>query len=192
MRDGTIQRTDEVLELALPEPSERDPLLGHLNPDLRQQVRDRFRTAIERIYIPPPTDCASEYILGHVRGESRDRLFALLAYAREQGISEVRARAKRLSEAKQEFPKMPCGDVIEFGNLPEEVEKISADLADVGEQISEVSRQLGSNENEVKKRNSELQVVSAAIGNLQEAVAKHGPEQKRIAVAERVRLSDFA
>ena len=36
VRDGTIQRTDEVLELALPEPSERDPLLGHLN--LRTQT----------------------------------------------------------------------------------------------------------------------------------------------------------
>jgi len=74
-----------------------------------------------------------------------------------------------------------------IGNLPEEVEKLSGQLAELGEQISDTSRQLGGAENEVKKRRAELQDVSAEVGRLQEMLAKLGPEQKRIAVAERMR-----
>src|SRR5206468_57977 len=72
VRDGTIQRSDEVLRLALPEPYSDDPLLKGLELAVWVRLRDRFKSAIERIYIPPPNDCAPEYLLGHVRGESRD------------------------------------------------------------------------------------------------------------------------
>ena len=91
-----------------------------------------------------------------------------------------------MSDAKQEYEEAVWRR-DRIGNLPEEVDKISENLKDVGEQISETSRQLGADENEVKKRRSELQDVSAEIGRLQETLAKHGPEQKRIAVAERIR-----
>ena len=42
-------------------------------------------------------------------------------------------------------------------------------------------------ERQVKKRRAELHDLNAEIGRLQELLAKLGPEQKRIAVAERVR-----
>lgn len=110
----------------------------------------------------------------------------MLTSARSQGIADIRARAKRLSEAKQQLE-----DAVwrrdRIGNLPEEVEKVSETLAELGEQISDTSRMLGAAENEVKKRKSELQDVNAEIGRLQETLSKLGPEQKRIAVAERVR-----
>jgi DNA sulfur modification protein DndD len=186
VRDGTIQRSDEVLQLALPEPQESDPILNGMSARKWSELRDRFKSAIERIYIPPPSDCASEFILGHVRGESRDRLFLLLNRAKDQSVSDIRARAKRLSDAKQQLE-----DAIwrreRIGSLPEEVEKISERLAEIGEQISETSRQLGAAENEVKKLRSQLRDLSAEIGRLQELLAKLGPEQQRIAVAERAR-----
>ena len=186
VRDGTIQRSDEVLQLALPEPSSNDPLLKSLKPQVWSQLRDRFKSAIERIYLPPPTDCAPEYILGHVRGESRDRLAMLLSVAKGQSVTDIRSRAKRLVDAKQQLE-----DAVwrrdRIGKLPEAVEKISERLGELGEQISDTSRQLGAAENEVKKYRSELHDVSAEIGRLQELLAKLGPEQKRIAVAERAR-----
>ena len=59
VRDGTMQRSDEVLQLALPAPSSSDPLLKGLKPAVWMQLRERFKSAIERIYIPPPNDlCA--------------------------------------------------------------------------------------------------------------------------------------
>ena len=186
LRDGTIQRSDEVLQLALPEPSAKDPLLKNLKREVWLQLRDRFKSAIERIYIPPPNDCAPEYILGHVRGESRDRLALLLNVAKGQGVTDIRARAKRLSDAKQQLE-----DAVwrreSIGTLPEAVERISERLGELGEQISETSRLLGAAENEVKKRRSDLHDLNADIGRLQENLAKLGPEQKRIAVAERAR-----
>jgi DNA sulfur modification protein DndD len=186
LRDGTVNRTGEVLQLALPEPAETDDLLGNLSDTVRQKVRDRFRLAIEHIYNPPPTACAAEYLLGHVKGEARRKLLDLLDTARSHGIIDIRSRAKRLIEGKQQYD-----DAVwkrdRIGNLPEDVERLSEQLAELGEQISESSRQLGAAENEVKKKRSELQDLSAEIGRLQEVLAKLGPEQKRIAVAERVR-----
>jgi DNA sulfur modification protein DndD len=186
VRDGTIQRSEEVLQLALPAPSKNDPLLKGLKPRVWSQLRDRFKAAIERIYIPPPNDCASEYILAHVKGESRDRLAILLNEAKGQSVTDIRSRAKRLVDAKQQLE-----DAVwrreRIGTLPEAVEKISERLSELGEQISETSRQLGAAENEVKKHRSELHDLNAEIGRLQELLAKLGPEQKRIAVAERAR-----
>lgn len=186
LRDGTVTRTDEVLDLAMPEPSDRDQLLGYLSTEVRQKVRDRFRKAIEHIYNPPPTDCAAEYLLGHVKGEARSRLLALLGAAKSQGIADVRARAKRLADAKQQVEDARWRR-DRIGNLPEEVEKLSERLSELGEQISDTSRLLGAAENEIRKHRAELQDVSAEIGRLQEMLAKLGPEQRRIAVAERVR-----
>ncbi|WP_165226410.1 AAA family ATPase [Aquisphaera insulae] len=186
VRDGTIQRSDEVLQLALPEPHSSDPILHDLDAGNWSRLRDRFKAAIERIYIPPPNDCAAEYILGHVRGESRDRLMMQLNVAKGQSVADIRGRAKRLTDARQQLE-----DAVwrreRIGTLPEEVEKISEKLSEIGEQISETSRQLGAAENEVKKRRAELRDLNAEIGRFQELLAKLGPEQKRIAVAERAR-----
>lgn len=188
LRDGTIGRTEEVLDLALPEPPERDPLLGNLSAEVRLRVRDRFRVALEHIYNPPPTNCATEYLLGHVKGESRNRLISLLESARSQGSFDIRARAKRLAEARDQLEDAQWR-LSRIGNLPAEVEKLSETLSEVGEQISETSRGLGAVENEMKKRRSELQEVNAEIGRIQEIVARLGPQQKRIAVAERARAT---
>ena len=186
LRDGTVNRSGEVLLLALPEPPESDELLGNLSSKVRDKVRDRFRKAIEHIYNPPPNGCASEYVLGHVKGEARRKLLDALEASQSHGVLDIRARAKRLMDAKQLHD-----DAVwrrdRIGNLPDDVEKLSEQLSDLSEQISEASRQIGAAENEVKKKRSELQDVSAEIGRLQEVLAKLGPEQKRIAVAERVR-----
>lgn len=186
LRDGTIDRTDEVLTIALPEPADSDPLLGNLSSSVRKKVRDRFKKAIEHIYNPPPTDCASEYILGHVRGQARDRLLLALASAKSQGISDVRSRTRRLSESRSRLEDVKHR-LDRIGTLPEEVEHLSAKLSELAEQIAETSRQLGATENEAKKHRSELQDINAEIGRLQETLAKLGPEQRRIAVAERMR-----
>jgi DNA sulfur modification protein DndD len=186
VREGTIQRSDEVLNLALPKPLSSDPILKSLKPAAWSQLRDRFKLAIEHIYIPPPNDCASEYILGHVRGESRDRLVSSLNVARGQSVADIRARARRLHDARVQLEEAKHRR-DRIGTLPEAVEKISERLGELGTEISDTSRQLGAVENEVKKHRSDLDGVSKEIGRLRESLAKLGPEQNRIAVAERAR-----
>uniref|UniRef100_UPI0040374EDA hypothetical protein n=1 Tax=Nevskia sp. TaxID=1929292 RepID=UPI0040374EDA len=73
LRTGTLAKKEEVLEVALPEPSSNDPLLGSLSDETRAKFKARLLTALDRIYNPPPTNCASEYLLGHIRGEQRSR-----------------------------------------------------------------------------------------------------------------------
>jgi DNA sulfur modification protein DndD len=186
VRDGTIERRDEVLEIALPNPHTTDPLLGQLSHECWNLLYERFLAAIERIYSPPPFGCASEYLLGHVKGESRDRLAVLLSQVKGQNVTEIKTRARRVSETRDR--KYDAEQRLSrVRELPTEVEEISNRLTEIGEQISECSRELGALENESKKLKAELKDISAAIGALQENLAKLGPEQKRIAVAERVR-----
>jgi DNA sulfur modification protein DndD len=186
LRDGTMFKTEEVLRSAMPEPPETDPLLGNLSEGIRQKVKDRFRRAVEQIYEPPPNNCASEYILGHVRGELRSRVVSLLEETQSHGAHEIRSRARKLKEARERLEDANARR-DRIGNLPTEVKQLSDRLAEVGTQIADVSRTLGQLENQIKKRKSDQQDLSAEIGRLQDTLAKMGPEQQRIAIAEKVR-----
>ena len=186
LRDGTLFKADEVLQAAMPEPASADQLLGNLSDLVRQRVKDRFRRAIEQIYEPPPTNCANEYLLGHVRGELRSRVLASLGEVRSQGAHEIRARSRRLKEARERLEDANARR-DRVGNLPSEVKQLSERLSEISAEIGGASRMLGQLENELKKKKSDLQGVSAEIGRLQDALAKMGPDQQRIAIAEKVR-----
>jgi len=193
LREGTLDRTDEVLAVALPEPPEEDGLLGHLSLEIREKVQQRFRQAIEQIYHPPPTGCAEEYLLGHVKGEQRAKLGNLLTEVASQSAAEIRACARRLREAKDRLEEAVLHR-DRIGDLPKEVEKLSQELIDVDGQIASVSQQIGSVGNQIAAKKAELHNLDVQVGNLAERLAKNEPQQKRIAVAERVRrvLNDFA
>lgn len=188
LRDGTVRRVDDILAVALPEPAEVDDLVGHLPTMTRNRLRYRFRKAIELIYNPPPDGCVPEYRHGHVKGDMRDRLVALVEQVRAHGGADIGGYARRLKEAREALQ-----DAIarrdRLGNLPQEVEELSTKLTDLGAKIADASRKLGAVDNEVKKKSHDLQDLSAEVGRLQELVARMEPEQKRIAVAERVRIA---
>ncbi len=185
LREGTRAKSDEVLRVAMPEPPETDDLLGHLSDTVRAKVRTRFLRALEQIYIPPPKNCAPDYLLGHAKGEMRERLLATLDTVHRQTSSDIRARARRLKLAREEFEDLSARRA-RLTNLPQELSELSTKLTDVGAQISEYSRQLGSLEREIISKRASLKDLNADIGRLQEVLAALGPEQKRIAVAERV------
>ena len=186
LRDGTMFKAEEVMHSAMPEPASADPLLGHLSDSIRLKVKDRFRRAIEQIYEPPPTNCAKEYLLGHVRGELRGRVLSALDETRTHGAHEIRSRARRLKESRERLEDANARR-DRVGNLPTEVKQLSDRLSELATQIADASRTLGQLENEIKKKKSDLQDLNAEIGRLQDALAKMGPDQQRIAVAEKVR-----
>ncbi len=186
VRDGTMQRCDEVVRLALPTPHANDPLLADLTAERWNLLRERFLAAIARIYSPPPTGCAREYLLGHVRGESRDRLRIVLEAVKRQSVSDIKAKARRVTEARNHVDDARRR-LRRVKDLPSEVEEISSKLMEIGDQKTACSRELGALENESKKLKADLAGVNVRIGSLQEDLAKLGPEQRRIAVAERVR-----
>lgn len=185
LREGTLTRADEVLLVALPEPPERDELLGHLSTELRQRVKERFRRALEQIYHPPPSGCASEYRLGHAKGEMRQRLIGLVDRVRHTNSANIQAIARRLKQAREAKQDVEARR-SRLADLPREVQQIADDLSDLTSQISECSRQLGSLERDIKSKRGTLEALNAQIGKLQELLATLGPDQKRVAIAERV------
>jgi len=188
LRQGVQVRGEEVLRVAMPEPPESDELLGHLSLPLRERVKARFGLALEQIYNPPPNGCAPDYLLGHAKGEMREKLVALVRDVGGQRADDIRACARRLKQAREELEDIHAKRG-RIGDLPREVGDLSSRLSEVQTEIADTSRQLGAIERELHSKKVGLKDLSAEIGRLQEALAALEPEQKRIAVAERVHRS---
>ncbi|MBM3861551.1 MAG: hypothetical protein FJ395_18150 [Verrucomicrobia bacterium] len=171
--------------MALPEPPEADPLLGNIAPSIRLKVRNRFLEALERIYNPPAPDCASEYLLGHVKGDARAKVLLQLVQAQSSGSTRIVQGAKRVREARENLDEIK-GKIERLQHLPQTTKDIREQLDKLNTENQEVSRKLGLLEAEIRKLKADLHTLNEDIGRIQEELARLGPEQKRIAVAERV------
>lgn len=187
LKRGTLDKKEAVLAAALPEPPERDPLLGNLSTEIRCKVRERFADALEKIYEPPPDGCATEYLLGHVKGEMRARLLTQLHSVTSQGSSSLRELAKELKQAREDFEDAKA-NLDRVQNLPQEAQQLKDRVMRLNDQISHANQKLGAMESELRKLKSDVHDLSVEIGGLQVILARMEPEQRRIAVAERVNL----
>lgn len=185
LKRGTLENKEKVLAVALPEPAETDLLLGNLSTSVRQKVRDRFVDALERIYNPAPIDCATEYLLGHVKGDARAKVVLQLAQVQTGAAVDAKQAAKRVREAREALEDAKA-NLSRQDNLPKATKDIREVLDSLNTQNQDISRKLGSLENEIKKLKADLHTLNEQIGTIQEELSRLGPEQKRIAVAERV------
>jgi DNA sulfur modification protein DndD len=185
LREGAIDRSEQVIAVAMPEPAAADPLLGNIAEHTRRQVKDRFRKALEHIYNPPPTNCAAGYILGHAKGELRQKVMGTLARTRRLGSADIRNKCQRLKLARDGYEDAVARH-DRLRDLPKEIEEHTEKLNGLNAQIAEAIKRLGAIDHEIKKLKGDHHALSAEIGRLQEEVAKAEPEQRRIAVAERV------
>lgn len=71
-------------------------------------------------------------------------------------------------------------------NLPQQTKEIKDKLDLLNTANQDLSRKLGQYEGESRKFKSDLHVLNEDIGRIQEELARLGPEQQRIAIAERV------
>lgn len=182
LKRGTIDNREKVLDAALPEP---DPLLGNLALEVRTQVRNRFALALERIYNPPPPNCAGEYLLGHVKGEARGRLLAQAAQVQSLGAGRIKEAARRVRDAREALDDAKSR-MERIQNLPEATKGIKEQLETLNSQIQQNIHKIGSLENELKVLKAQLHELNKRIGELSEDLKRLGPEQMRMAVAERV------
>ena len=182
LKRGTNVNREKVLSVALPEP---DPILGDLPPQTRTSLRERFTEALESIYNPRPAECADNFLLGHVKGDARSRVIHLLEQTQSLGAAKIKTAAKRsrdardaLDEAKNKKDRMQ--------NVPEATQQIRGKLNTINSDIQQNIHGMGAIENELKVLKSNLHDLNKRIGEIQEQLSRLGPEQQRIAVAERV------
>jgi DNA sulfur modification protein DndD len=182
LKRGTIDNREKVLTAALPEP---DPILGNLPDHTRVALRDRFSGALESIYNPPPTNCADTFLLGHVKGDARSRVFHLLAQAQSLGSVKIKSAAKRARDARDAFEEAKSRKE-RMQDVPETTQQIRVQLDTINSEIQQDIHGIGAIENELKVLKSNLHELNKRIGEIREQLARLGPEQQRIAVAERV------
>ncbi len=187
LKRGTLEKKEAVLAEALPEPPEIDPLLGNLSREVRHKVRERFAVALERIYEPPPEGCAREYLLGHVKGEMRAKLIHQLDLAQSQDSCSLCALGRRLKQAREEFEDAKAR-WERVQSLPQDTQQLKERITRLNDQIGHANQTIGAIENELRKLKSDVHDLSVEIGRRQDELARLVPEQRRMAVAERVNL----
>lgn len=185
LKQGTIKSKKRVLAVAMPEPPENDPLLGELTMETRELVKQRIRNALDQIYNPPPENCATEFFFGHIKGESRSHVKQTLKEVQFVDVASLKKSAKELRHARE---TMEDADEKKkrLENQPNEVKSISAEIKQLDSDVATIIKKIGSTENNINTSKAEYRSLSTEIGRLQAELAKLGPDQKRMAVAERL------
>lgn len=184
LRQGTLDKRERVLSEAMPEPPERDALLGNINAETRSKVKQRILKALEAIYEPPDPDTADGFLLGHVRGQQRARVLNRLNETRSFAYDHVRSIAKRLRDARDAYEEAKTRHT-KLGSQSDEARELTAKIKRLDDQMDEVIHRIATAENEIKAWKADLHTVSAEVGNLREELARLEPEQRRIAIADR-------
>lgn len=185
LRTGTLERREEVLAVAMPEPSEEDPILRDLSKQQLLALRTRLYTALDRIYNPPPQNCAEDYLLGHVRGEQRSRLIHRIEAISQEGSNQIIAVAEKLKVIRERVADL-SRQLDRVSNLPKEVQQSKERIEALNDTIGNANNRLGQIENEINGKKSQLHDLNATVQRMQEELAQLEPEQRRLAVAERV------
>lgn len=122
-------------------------MLGNIAPVVRQQVRQRFLDALDRIYNPPPPDCATEYWLGHVRGESRSKVFSQLAQVQTGAADTATAASRRMRDADNALEDAKS-KLERSQNLPQAAKEMKERIQTLNTVNQQLSHKLGAMENE--------------------------------------------
>jgi DNA sulfur modification protein DndD len=124
-------------------------------------------------------------LFAHVKGENRSRVLDKLAAVQTGVAVASKSAAKRVRDARDAFDEIKV-KMERVQNLPQQTRDVRARLDSLNTANQELSRKLGILEGETKKFKADLHVLNEEIGRIQEELSRLGPEQQRIAVAERV------
>ncbi len=186
LKEGTLSKKESILAVAMPMPHADDKILGALNPDKLAMLKDRFLFALDSIFDPMPENCAENYILGHVKGDQRDRLLILLRNFMAISFCTIKDDSSKLIVVRDRL-----NDLLvlkdKIGNFGTQIKELTEKIIEINTQITMVSKQIGGLENELKTLKSNLGVINKIIKDKQGKLSHIVPEQKRLNVAEKLR-----
>jgi DNA sulfur modification protein DndD len=187
VRDATVTRKDAVLEIAMPEPPENDPLIGNLATNVREQLKQRFILAIDAIYNPPDPQMAKTYLLGHVKGdEARERLRGHIADANNCLAADLKRYGREYREAASLLED--ANDRLRLAkNRPSEQGRLLEDLETLNQEIQSAERRVGELNNQIAATKAEMERRNKRLGEIREKLKDMGPDQMRVAIADRAR-----
>ena len=187
MKDQTMTRKEAVLEQAMPEPADSDPLLSHMAFTVREKLKTRILNALSAIYDPPDERMPDSYLLGHARGqEGRERLRnqALevgsgLSGRLREAAERYRSAMFRLQDANERV-RLAASQPSEYQEWLTRLETLNAEIQAMGVKIGELKNQIESFKVDLNDKNKRL-------GEIREQLKDLGPLQRRIAIADRAK-----
>ncbi len=191
-KETMISHKEAVISRVLPEPQTEDTLLCNMASNVREQLKQRIISAFEAIYNRPKPQMAEHYILGHVKGEDRERIRNGIEKAAAEQAGILRQRARDYRKATDEWYNANNLLRIEK-NRPDELNSLVAKLEELNENIHNDGIRLGGLNSQIDSKKSEVDGYNRRHGEILEKLKDIEPSLKRLAIAERARrvLSTF-
>lgn len=187
LKDKTLSRREAVITQAMPEPPESDPYLGNLAEHVRGKVKQRILDALVAIYHPPDSRMAEEFMLGHVKSDdARGRLRAQIAEASSSLAPELKRLARDYREANDAY--QDANDRLRLAkDRPPEVEGFLADLDRLNREISDADHRLAELDANIEATKADMERKNQRLGEIREKLKELGPDQMRVAFADRAK-----
>ena len=120
--------------------------------ETRELLKQRFYESLVAIYDPPPEDMAERYLLGHAKGEARERLKADVEKATAGHADNLRQRAKRYRDAVDALDD--ANDRLHNEeNRPEELRSLTNELDRLNEDIRKALVRFGELNTQISANN---------------------------------------
>jgi DNA sulfur modification protein DndD len=126
-----------------------------LLPIQSERVRDTIRRGLERLWQPPPTDCADSFRHGHATGRLRETVRERLARSRTANRETLAGLLDDMERAAAELRKIRA-EIEGMQVIAPQLEQKQARIAELNRQIEEWRREEGEKRAFIKSREPEL------------------------------------
>ena len=142
IRTGTELKMQDVIDTALPSPHYHDSLLCDLDVQAWENLRSRFKSAIEGMYYPAPIKCADSYLLVFVNNKDRINLSNKIEKT-TQSIVSIQYKSKEIIDNQQTLEELKHEKTILESNS-ENIKDLVLDNESFNSKRSEIENSLGS------------------------------------------------
>jgi DNA sulfur modification protein DndD len=185
LKDEASNKAGQIVEDVLPRAR-----AAHVEPPLTEsqtgQLRAVLERALERLWSPPPADCAETYRLSFLSQGERDAVLAKLHRVRSSTAAglgdtaiEFQGVSTRLAETRTRFERTR--------DIQPQLSKLKGELQTALDDAKDAATEVAGYEHRERGEHQAIQDLRAAIGQMESRKEAQNPIQAKLEVAQRLR-----
>jgi DNA sulfur modification protein DndD len=186
LKDETITKVDHIVSKALP-PANDPVLTPPLTGDQVALLEQRLRSALESLWIPPPSGCAEEYRYAFLSASDRQATAAQVQHRlNESTVGDVGSIAAQWQGVRAKVREV-SRQWDTMHDLGPRLNEVKRRLGELDERVRDINARRTTLETAVRGLTSEVNDLRAAIGQMESIKRKLSPVEQKLETAERVR-----
>jgi DNA sulfur modification protein DndD len=162
-----------------------------INPSLTSKQREllieNINSAWEKLWYPPPDNCAETYLHPFLTGLERSKVIELLNELEGLGASEVTDILRKISENENSHKHLR-DEITRIETVAPDIDKKRDELSKVNGEISKYDHDIGGIERELSALDSQINSKNVELARSTSQVGQALPSTRRAACADGVAL----